>query len=68
LLVLFTDGVSDARSPDDARLGEDRVLETIRAHRDASPSEILERVIELLDAHADGEPRRDDLTLVLLRS
>jgi len=45
LLVLFTDGVSDARSPDDARLGEDRVLETIRAHRDASPSEILERVI-----------------------
>ena len=63
LLVLFTDGVSDARSPDDARLGEDRVLDTIRAHRDASPSEILERVIEVLDAHASDEPRRDDLTL-----
>jgi len=68
LLVLFTDGVSDARSPDDARLGEDRVLETIRAHRDESPSEILERVIAELDAHAADEPRRDDLTLVLLRA
>jgi len=68
LLVLFTDGVSDTRSPDDTRLGEDRVLDTIRAHRDASPSEILERVIEVLDAHASDEPRRDDLTLVLLRS
>ena len=59
---LFTDGVSDARSPDDARLGEDRVLDTIRAHRDASPSEILERVIEVLDAHTrrSAAPRRPD--------
>jgi sigma-B regulation protein RsbU (phosphoserine phosphatase) len=68
LLVLFTDGVSDARSTDDARLGEDRVLDAIRTHRDAPPSEILERVIAELDEHAAGEPRRDDLTLVLLRS
>ena len=68
LLVLFTDGVSDARSAADARLGEDRVLDTIRAHREAPPSEILERVVEELDAHTEGAPRRDDFTLVLLRS
>ena len=68
LLVLFTDGVSDTRNSDDARLGEDRVLETIRQHRDAPPSEILERVLGELDAHAGDAPRRDDLTLVLLRA
>jgi sigma-B regulation protein RsbU (phosphoserine phosphatase) len=68
LLVLFTDGVSDARNTSDARLGEDRVLDTIRAHRDAPPSEILGRVVEELDAHTEGAPRRDDFTLVLLRS
>jgi sigma-B regulation protein RsbU (phosphoserine phosphatase) len=68
LLVLFTDGVSDARNPAGERLGEERVLDTIRAHRDESPNEILEHVFEVLDAHILTAPRRDDLTLVLLRT
>jgi sigma-B regulation protein RsbU (phosphoserine phosphatase) len=46
LLVLFTDGVSDARNRAGERLGEERVL----------------------DAHITTAPRRDDLTIVLLRT
>jgi sigma-B regulation protein RsbU (phosphoserine phosphatase) len=68
MLVLFTDGVSDARSPDGTRLGEEPVLRLIRENRSRAPKEILQRVMELLDAHTDGEPRRDDLTLVLVRA
>jgi sigma-B regulation protein RsbU (phosphoserine phosphatase) len=68
LLVLFTDGVSDARNQNDERLGEERVLETIRANREATPADILEHVMAVLDAHTDGAPRRDDLTIVLLRA
>ena len=68
LLVLFTDGVSDARNLSDEPLGEDRVLDTIRAHRDAHPTEILERVVDVFNAHTGAAPRRDDLTLVLLRT
>jgi sigma-B regulation protein RsbU (phosphoserine phosphatase) len=68
LLVLFTDGVSDARNRAGERLGEDRVLNTVRKHRDAPPSEILERVMEVLNAHTANAPRRDDLTIVLARS
>jgi phosphoserine phosphatase RsbU/P len=68
LLVLFTDGVSDARGPDGERLGEARVLETIQRHRGLSPDQLLERVFEDLQRHIGDSPRRDDLTLVLLRS
>ena len=68
MLVLFTDGVSDARSADGERLGEDRVLDVIRKNRGLPPNEILDRVMSVLDAHTAGEPRRDDLTLVLLRT
>jgi sigma-B regulation protein RsbU (phosphoserine phosphatase) len=68
MLVLFTDGVSDARNPDGERLGEDRVLDIIREHRSFAPREILDRVMDLLDAHTAGEPRRDDLTVVLVRA
>ncbi|MFN2565016.1 MAG: PP2C family protein-serine/threonine phosphatase [Gemmatimonadaceae bacterium] len=68
LLVLFTDGISDARGPDGERLGEARVLETIQRHRTRAPNQILEGVFQDLRRHTGDGPRRDDLTLVLLRS
>jgi len=68
LLVLFTDGVSDARNRAGERLGEERVLEVIRANRYRKPSELLERVMSVVDAHTLGAPRRDDLTVVLVRT
>jgi sigma-B regulation protein RsbU (phosphoserine phosphatase) len=68
LLVLFTDGVSDARNTAGEPLREDRILETIRKHRDREPRELLERVMAVIDEHTAGEPRRDDLTVVLARS
>lgn len=68
LLVVFTDGVSDARNRAGERLGEERVLKTIRSFAGAEPSAILERVIEVLHEHRDGAPLRDDLTVVVLRS
>jgi sigma-B regulation protein RsbU (phosphoserine phosphatase) len=68
LLVLFTDGVSDARNRADVRLGEQVVLDIVREHRDRHPREIVDLVYERLAAHAGDVPARDDLTLVVLRS
>lgn len=68
LLVLFTDGISDARTPDGERLGEARVLDIIGRHRSSAPQEMLERVFAELSRHTADGMRRDDLTLVLLRS
>lgn len=68
LLVLFTDGVSDARDPRDVRLGEQRIIDVITEHRKEPPPAILEQVIATVDAHTAGAVRRDDLTIVLVRS
>ena len=68
LLVLFTDGVSDARDPRDVRLGEQRIIDVIIEHRKDPPPAILERVIATVEAHTDGAVRRDDLTIVLVLS
>jgi sigma-B regulation protein RsbU (phosphoserine phosphatase) len=68
LLVLFTDGVSDARNRLDQRLGEQRILDTVHAARGQPPETILEQVITMLDQHRGEVPPRDDLTLVVLRS
>jgi sigma-B regulation protein RsbU (phosphoserine phosphatase) len=68
LLVLFTDGVSDARDRNDVRLGEQRILDVIIGSRKESPAVILERLLATVEEHTAGAVRRDDLTIVLVRS
>ncbi|HLV25502.1 MAG TPA: GAF domain-containing SpoIIE family protein phosphatase [Gemmatimonadales bacterium] len=68
LLLLFTDGLSDARNKADDRLGEDAVLELVAAEREAPVGTIVDLVFRLVEQHAGTTPRRDDLTLVVARS
>lgn len=68
LLVLFTDGVSDARNRAGERLGEEKVVEIIQRHRGKRPDVILEQLFRVVNQHAGDAPRRDDLTALLLRT
>jgi phosphoserine phosphatase RsbU/P len=68
LLVLFTDGVSDARNASDVRLGEERVIELILENRDNDTKVIVDRVFKMIDVHTRSVTLRDDLTLVVVRS
>jgi sigma-B regulation protein RsbU (phosphoserine phosphatase) len=67
LLVLFTDGVSDARNRVETRLGEEVVLDLVVQHRAETPEAILDRVLGAITQHVGDTPLRDDITLVLLR-
>jgi sigma-B regulation protein RsbU (phosphoserine phosphatase) len=68
LLLVFTDGVSDARNRQDVRLGEGQVLELARALRAEPPATIVERVFAAVATHTGDAVRRDDLTLLVARS
>jgi len=68
LLVLFTDGISDARNTRDERLGEEPVMKIVADNRSRPTPEILEAVFTMLHAHITNVRIRDDLTLVVLRS
>ncbi|MEK7400985.1 MAG: GAF domain-containing SpoIIE family protein phosphatase [Gemmatimonadota bacterium] len=68
LLVLFTDGVSDARDSAGTRLGEERVLELATQLRAEAPETIVVRLVDLVNTHAAGSTLRDDLTIVVVRS
>ncbi|AHG90990.1 protein phosphatase 2C domain protein [Gemmatirosa kalamazoonensis] len=68
VLLLFTDGVSDARDRDGARLGEDAVVDAARASVREEPDEVLRRILDRLDAHVGDAPQRDDLTVVVVQS
>lgn len=68
LLVVFTDGLTDARNRFDRRFGEQATLDVVRAHRSAPPKAILEQVLARLQQHTGDVTRRDDLTLVIARA
>jgi sigma-B regulation protein RsbU (phosphoserine phosphatase) len=68
LLLLFTDGVSDAQNDAGVRLGEQPVLDIVLQHRTEPTAMILDRVFEALSAHVGESPRPDDLALVIVRN
>jgi sigma-B regulation protein RsbU (phosphoserine phosphatase) len=68
LLVLFTDGIADARNRKGVRLGEPKILELIVEHRTEHPKAIVERVFDALRRFAGDGAQKDDLTLVVLRA
>lgn len=68
LLLLFTDGVSDARNRKGERFGERRVLDVVRRHRTESSAVVADRVLREVEAFLDGARAPDDLTVVVVRS
>jgi sigma-B regulation protein RsbU (phosphoserine phosphatase) len=68
LLLLFTDGVTDARNSDGVRLGEQPVLEIVSRYRHEPTAAILEHVFDALQTHIGDSSRPDDLALVIVRN
>ncbi len=67
-LVLFTDGVCDARDVEAKTLGEQRVLEVLAARRAEPPERIVDGVFALLEGHMGGMAAPDDQALLVLRT
>jgi phosphoserine phosphatase RsbU/P len=67
LLCLYTDGVTEANSPDGTEFGFPRLKEFLKKQIGRAPSEIEEGLLKELEEHAQGEPFADDRTLVMIR-
>ncbi|WP_143162866.1 PP2C family protein-serine/threonine phosphatase, partial [Couchioplanes caeruleus] len=66
-LLLYTDGVTEARDPTGAQFGQNRLADTLERHAaDGLPvPETLRRLSHTVLAHQSGPPA-DDLTLLLV--
>lgn len=67
LLIIFTDGISEAMNPEDEEWGEDRFAEAVKACSRLSAHEILDQLIRDADAFASGAKQHDDMTLVVIK-
>lgn len=67
LLVVATDGFSDARGPSDEPFGHPRLLHLVDALADQSAQAISHRLFEAVDRYGAGRPQDDDETLVVIK-
>ncbi|HEX4998504.1 MAG TPA: SpoIIE family protein phosphatase [Terriglobia bacterium] len=67
LLVIFSDGFSEAVNSREEEFGEDRMLDAIRDCWDKSAEEIRDTALDRVQAFIDNAPPNDDQTLIVAR-
>ncbi len=68
LLLVFTDGVTEANDPAENEFGEERLLDVVRANADADVRTLTDEVFRAIEEFSRGlHNPHDDITLVLVR-
>jgi len=67
MLVLYSDGVTEANNANFDEFGEDRFIEVLKQHRHQPAAAIVEAVTKALGEFAAGAPQADDITLVVAK-
>lgn len=67
LVVMYTDGVTEANNDQGEMFEVNRLNDVIRMNRDRSPSEIIPAIIAAVTAFSQKQPQYDDITLMIIR-
>jgi len=67
LLVLYSDGVTEAMNRVQDLYSDKRLIETMHTLKNGSVDEIIRGILESVDAFCQDEPRSDDITLLSIR-
>ena len=67
LLLLYSDGITEANGDAEEEFGEPRLISVAREHRGDSAVELVERILGSVGAHTGDRPQYDDMTLVVVK-
>jgi sigma-B regulation protein RsbU (phosphoserine phosphatase) len=67
LLLLLTDGLVEARSPDGIPFGARRLLELTRVYRRHPARQIVDELYHAVRAYSQNHPQDDDITLAVVK-
>jgi serine phosphatase RsbU (regulator of sigma subunit) len=65
--VLYSDGVTEAFSPDGEEFGEKRLEEALAEMRGLSAREVLDGIQQRVEQFLGVAPATDDMTIVVVR-
>ncbi len=67
LVLLYTDGVTDARSPDGERFEESRLFDAVASVRGGTAREVVDAVSGAVGRFQRSVEPADDITIVAIR-
>jgi sigma-B regulation protein RsbU (phosphoserine phosphatase) len=67
MLLLYTDGLTEAFSPDGDMFGEARLMDVFASIQNPSAEEVLTAVEERVTAFIESLPLADDLTMLAVK-
>ena len=67
IIVLFTDGVSEAKNVNDDEFSEESILNVIKENKNSGSKEITEKLIEEINNFSRGTAQFDDITTIVIK-
>lgn len=67
VLVLFSDGVTEAADPRGQEFGEQRLADLVCGFRDRPSAEVVDQILQAVISFSEGAPAADDITVVVVR-
>jgi sigma-B regulation protein RsbU (phosphoserine phosphatase) len=67
MMVLYTDGVTEAINPAHEEFGEERLITLIQHHHILPANELIEKIEDAIMTFTEDEPQFDDFTLMVVK-
>ncbi len=67
VIVLFTDGITEAMNADSDLFGDDRLSRIIEEHGHLESEELRERILREIEAFVGSADQHDDMTMILMK-
>lgn len=67
LVVLYTDGFTEAMNERQEQYGEQKLINTIKENKDRSARELINLILKDVRKFVDNYPQHDDMTIVVLK-
>lgn len=67
VLIIYTDGITEAMNGSRERFGDERFLTTLRRYGDLKVDPLVDQIRQEINYFTGGQPQSDDITLVAIR-
>jgi sigma-B regulation protein RsbU (phosphoserine phosphatase) len=68
ILVMYTDGISEAMNQNSEQFTEEKLQSILKGVAEYSAQEIIQQIQKALEAHTQGTPQSDDITILVLKA
>ncbi len=67
MLVLYSDGITEAMNKDEEEFGDERLIEVITNNKKESAEKLIEKILDEVNKFTGKTPQMDDMTLVVIK-